>query len=144
MKKWLQILIALVLLGIIASILIYKFVINKPHPDYASEKAAYTIEAQALYNEFKQHKETASPKYAGKVIEVRGPFSRIEEADSLVVVVFVLGEGIFGEEGVRVTMLPQHAEEVRQLSPGTQVRLKGLCTGYNDSDVVLEKGSVVN
>lgn len=143
MKLWIRLLLAVVMTGFIVAVLVYKLVYNKPHPDYEKEKATYTLSAQELYHAFKQNKDQASPKYSGQVIEVDGTISKIEEADTLVIVAFIFEQGDFGDEGVRVTMLPDFKDKARQLPPGTALKLKGLCTGYNDTDVILEKGSIV-
>jgi len=143
MKPWLRILLAIIMTGFIAIILVYKLVYNKPHPDYEKEKAVYTLMAKDLYDQYKMDKTAADTKYTGKVIEVDGSLSKIEETDSLLIAVFVFNQGMFGDEGIRVTLLPDFVEQAKKLTPESTVKLKGYCTGYNDTDVILEKGSIV-
>ena len=72
MKKWIKVLIALVIVGAVAAGLVYQFVYNKPHPDYEMEPAVYSLQAEMLFEEFKNNTQKASEKYNGKVIEVTG------------------------------------------------------------------------
>jgi hypothetical protein len=39
-------------------------------------------------------------------------------------------------------MIPELAGDVVKIAPGTVVSLKGLCAGYNDTDVILENCSL--
>ncbi|HRY32343.1 MAG TPA: hypothetical protein P5531_05195 [Bacteroidales bacterium] len=142
MKKWMLILITLIILGVIAAFLIYKYIYNKPHTDYVKAKTDVSVHAADLFNAYVSDQASADATYTGKVLEVKGAFTRIEQADSLTIVVFVLGEGLFGDEGVRVTLLPAYSDKASQLEPGSEITLKGYCTGFNDTDVVLEKGSL--
>ncbi len=142
MKTWITIGIGLVIMGIIAAFVVYKFVYNKPHPDYETKDADFKIEAQQLFSEFKSNENAASLKYGGKVIEITGKPSSIEEADSMLIVVFAFEEGMFGSEGIRVTMLAKFNDQVKGL-PLDNMTLKGFCTGFNDTDIIFEKGSIV-
>ncbi len=142
MKKWMLILIALIIVGVIAAVLVYKFVYNKPHPDYVKAKTEVSVGAADLFNAYLADQTHADATYTGKMLEVKGAFTRVEQVDSLTIVVFVLGEGLFGDEGVRVTLLPEYSDKARELEPGSEITLKGYCTGFSDADVVLEKGSL--
>lgn len=48
MKRYLKIIGILAVLCIVAALLIYKFIYNKPHRDYEKAKAEFTIEASAM------------------------------------------------------------------------------------------------
>jgi len=48
---------------------------------------------------------------------------------------------MFGNEGVRVSMLQN--EQLSEITTGQNITLKGFCTGYNQTDVVLEHGSII-
>jgi hypothetical protein len=50
---------------------------------------------------------------------------------------------MFGDEGIRCAMLPNHAQNIASFI-GSDVRLKGYCTGFNETDVIMEKCSIVN
>jgi len=134
----------LAVVGIIAALLVYKFVYNKQHPDYENVAADFNLPAQFLYNSFRENKENAAIKYNGKMICLTGKLSKIETADSLVIAVFVFNQGDFGDEGVRCTMLRKFNESAGKLQPDGELKVKGYCTGFNDTDVILEKCSIVN
>lgn len=143
MKKALKITGILIVAGLIGAVLFYQFVINKPHPDYDKAEAEYTVNAAELYDEYRQDKLSANEKYNGKVIEIVGNLSKIEQTDSLKVAVFVFNRGMFGDEGIRISMLPKYDDHIQKLKLPAGVTLKAYCTGYNDVDVVLKKGSIV-
>jgi hypothetical protein len=144
MKTWVKIVLGLIVIGLIASFLIYHFVYNKQHPDYENTDAAFAMNTQDFYQAYKTDKKVASEKYDGKVIELTGNLSKVESVDSLVTAVFVFAQGDFGDEGIRCTFLQKFNNEAVKLQPDGEVRLKGYCTGYNETDVILEKCSIIN
>jgi hypothetical protein len=89
------------------------------------------------------NKDIADKKYTGKVIEIEGSIMRVETVGDLVIVVFAFRKGDFGDEGIRVTMLPAYQQAAKGINPFKNVTIKGLCTGYNDQDVIMENGSIV-
>ena len=141
---WVKILLGMTAVGIIALFLVYKFVYNKQHPDFEKMEAAFTLNAQDLYQAFKSKPDASSAKYNGKVIALTGKLGRIETADSLVIAVFIFAKGDFGDEGIRCTMLPKFNDAAGKLQPDGEVMVKGYCTGYNETDVILEKCSIIN
>jgi uncharacterized membrane protein len=143
MKTWIKILIALFLIGIIAGILGYFFVYNKPHTDYSKAKTEISLNAEKLYESFIENTTEAEQQFNGRVLEVEGSLNGWETSNELVIVVFAFGEGMFGPEGVRCTMLPEFSEKAKGLTKGDFIRLKGLCTGYTGVDVIMDKCSIV-
>jgi hypothetical protein len=135
-------LVLLILIGA-AAFIVYKYVYNKPHPDYIKEKAEVSINAKRLWTDYSMNKNIADPKYTGKVLEIEGAIMRVEAVDNLVIVVFAFRKGDFGDEGIRVTMLPAYHQAAKGINPFKNVKIKGLCTGYNDTDVIMENGSIV-
>ena len=142
MSKWIKIIAVLFILGILAGILGYVFVYNKPHKDYEHARAEYIMTGQELFSHYVANRSEAEGKYNGKVLEVSGRVSSVESPDSLTVVVFALSQGIFGDEGIRFTMLDNYRERANALQENEPVTIKGYCTGYNDTDVILEKCSI--
>jgi hypothetical protein len=139
MKPLRLILLIVLLLGILAAAYVYFFVYNKPQPDYSQETPAWTLPASQIFEEFKKDKTASDKKYTGKVVAVSGTMKNVETAGNLTIVVFVFAAGDFGDEGVRCTLLPASVEKVKKLAPGENVVIKGYCTGYNDTDVIIEK-----
>ncbi len=143
MKSWLKIMIALLLLGIIAAIIVYFFVYNKPHPDFEKAKPEFTINASGLYQAFRTDPDAAAQKFNGKVIQLQGALDNIETGNDMVILTFTFEDGVFGPEGIRCTLLPQFHEAAMELVPGEIVDIKGFCTGFTGSDVILEKCSLI-
>jgi len=144
MKKWIKVLAVLAIIGIIAAVLVFKFVYNKPHPDFEKKKADYSLMAKELYESYKMDETAAADKFNGKVVEVSGTLSKVETSGELVIAVFEFEDGMFGPEGVRVTMLPNQNDALKAVDITGEIVLKGFCTGYNGVDVIIEKGSLVN
>ena len=126
--------------GIIGVFAGYRFVYNKPHPDYENLDAAFKLDAASLFQSFKENRQDAEQKFNGEMVEISGLVWNVEQSDSLMIAVFVFEEGMFGDEGIRCTMLPDFNDDASLLE-GRTVTIKGLCTGYNETDVILEKCS---
>jgi hypothetical protein len=143
MKLWLKILIGLMIAGIIAGFLVYKFLINKHQPDYEKLKPEYSLDAGAFYREFKVNPDNAHKLYNGKMVQLSGKLSKIENTDSLAIAVFVFNQGLFGDEGVRCTVLKKFNAEVKKLKPDGIIRIKGVCSGFTGTDVIVEHCSLI-
>jgi len=143
MKPWIKIILGLAVTGIATALLIYHFVINKPHPDFEKIKPDYSLNAGEFYYEFKTSKENAHKLYNGKVIEITGKLARVENSDTLTIAVFVFAQGMFGDEGIRCTMLKKFSAETKKLKPDGIIRVKGYCTGFNEMDVIMEHCSLI-
>ena len=141
MKKWKIILLGLFIAGIAVAVATYFLVYNKPHPDYEKAKPEVVISAEDLYFSFISDKTGANIQFNRKVIAIDGSVAMVEQIDELLIVSFVFEDGFFGGEGVRCTMLEGHHEKALNLVPGEHVEIKGLCTGFTGSDVILEYGS---
>lgn len=142
MNKWIKISLALFILGIIGAGLGYKFIYNKPHTNYEKADADFTMKVEELFQQYRSDKENAQTKYTGKVIEIIGMLSSVETADNLTIGVFALEEGMFGDEGIRCTMLENHKQELANYT-NKDITIKGYCTGYNDTDIIFEKCSII-
>jgi hypothetical protein len=143
MKTWHKLVLVLILILVAGGYGVYRFVINKPHPDIENMKADYSVDAATFYKEFKTSKDNALKLYNGKVIELAGKLNRVETVDTLTIAVFIFNQGLFGDEGIRCTMLRKYAKDTQKLKPDGIVRIKGYCTGATDSDVILEKCSLI-
>lgn len=144
MNKWTKIIVTLILLGILGGAAGYFFVYNKPHVNYEKARADFSLTGEELFRMYSAHKLQAEMTYNGKVLEVQGRVSTVENPDSMTVVVFALREGMFGDEGIRLTMLENYREKANALKRGDVVTVKGYCTGYNDTDIILEKCSIIH
>lgn len=137
----LKVFIGLIILALAASTWVYFFMYNKPHPSYKTLKPDFAIEASELYNQFKSSPAGTAEKYNGKMLAVKGILTQTEVNDSSATAYYVIEEGMFGYQGVRIALL--QGEAVGTIPNGSTATIKGLCTGFNDSDVILEHGSIV-
>lgn len=138
MKKFLTIALIVILAAIITGGLVYKYVINKPHPDYASMDAEYNLTCRQVFDSYRSNPYEASEKYNGKVVSVTGVLDKLENSDSLTIAVFVLDQGMFGDEGIRCTLLPE-SEQPGNSDIGKTITVKGFVAGFNDTDLILDK-----
>ncbi len=139
MKIWKIILLIIALTGIAAAFLVYFFIYSKPHRDYERAEPDLEIAAEDLYRAFIKDEQNAEKTFNGKVLLIHGTLSGVEQvADDMVIAYFVFEEGFFGGEGVRCTMLENHHEKALQMEAGHEVVIKGLCTGFTGTDVIME------
>lgn len=140
MKKVILSGIIVAIVAILAALYIWFFVYNKPHRNFEKAKPDLVLPARQCYDNFSRHK----GKEGGKVIEIYGIPSGIENYDSLVVVYFSFSQGMFGSEGIRCTMLPDFQKSALRLSTRDTVYIKGFCSGYNGTDVILQSCSILH
>lgn len=137
-----KLIIVLLFIGVFAGVYGYFFMYHKSHPDYENLSADVKISAAELFRQCKN--ENNSSEYTGKILEISGKAHALENNEGMITLIFEFEEGIFGSEGVRVSFLPQYSQEVMDLNLNTNIKLKAFCTGYNGTDVVLEKASFIN
>lgn len=143
MKTWTKIIIGLFVLGLLAALAVYIFVYNKPHTNYEKAKPDYKLKAEVLYNEFITDQASAEQKYNAKVIQITGILHMVETSDEMVFAIFAFGDGMFGPEGIRCQMLDNHVEQLKLIEPGENITVKGFCSGYTGTDVIMEHCSII-
>ena len=134
MKRVISIIVVIILLGFVY---VYFFMYNKSHPNYSKMDAEYSLSAKILYNNFTTNND--SKKYLGKIVMIDGIVSDVEKNDSTSIIIFNFEEGMFGDQGVRCSMTNFDIH----IRFGDSINIKGLCVGYNDTDVLLEYCSFV-
>ena len=144
MKKIVKIGIILAVIGVIAAAFIWKFYVNKPHDDIDKATPAYSMTTEEIWKSYNANLKTADSIYTGKVIEITGNLSRIDKNDSLVSVIFVMdADPMFGDKTISCQMYKKHNDEAASLVKGSSVKIKGFCTGYNDTDIIFNKCSII-
>lgn len=141
MKTWKIIVLAIAVAGLIAALYVWFFVYNKPHRDYIVAEPDMELTAEQLYFDFIEDEQLAHETYNGKVLEIQGELTNVEQVEDMVILNFVIDEGMFGGEGVRFTMFEPFHQEALSLEAGTMLTVKGFCTGFTGSDVILEHAS---
>lgn len=136
MKKWLKVLLVLIIIGVISAFLVYKFVINKPHADVSKAKADFELAANDLWKKYTTDTKMSDSLYTGKVIQLDGIVGRVEEADSTIYLVFIMeADSMFGDRSIRCELDPAQVTEKPVIKTGDAVKLKGLCSGYDETDI---------
>lgn len=144
MKKLFKIVLILAGLGIIAAALVWKFYVNKPHDDIEKQTPAYSLAANEIWAKYTTNATTADSLYNGQVIEITGILNRADKSDSLVYAIFVMeADSMFGDKSVRCEMLPKYNEETTSLPEGKEIKIKGYCTGFDQTDIKFNKCSLV-
>jgi hypothetical protein len=144
MNKWIKIIAILAGIGLIAAFLVWKLYINKPHADIENTPPAYSLSAEELWKQYNLELKLSDSLYTGKVIEISGNLSNVEKVDSLVYLVFVMEpDPDFGNKTIRFEMLAKYNQEAVVLAPNTPVKVKGFCSGYDQTDVKFTKCSVI-
>jgi hypothetical protein len=144
MKKLLKIGLFLFVAGLITAALVWKFYVNKPHEDIENATPAFIMTTGELWRQYNSEYKTADSMYTGKVIELSGTITHTEKSDSLVYVVFVMEEdSLFGDKSVRCEMFRKYNDETFAIAAASPVRIKGFCTGYDQTDVKFNKCSIV-
>lgn len=145
MKKLLKIGFILVITGLVTAALVWKFYINKPHEDIENATPTYTMSAEELWKQYNSNLRTADSSYTGKVIEISGTLNRAEKTDSLVYAVFVMEiDSMFGNKSVRCEMLKKYNAGAIAIARGTSIKIKGYCTGFDQTDIKFNKCSIIN
>ena len=142
MKKLLKIAVILAIIGVLSAMYVWFFVYNKPHRNYQTAEVDFTLPAQMCYNQYVNRADEAI-QYTGKVLQIDGIPSSIEKTDSTVIIVFAYNTGMFGDEGIRCSVLPDYQDKVEEIKLMKQVVMKGYCAGYNGTDVILEYCSII-
>ena len=142
MKKLLKIAVILAIIGVLSAMYVWFFVYNKPHRNYQTAEVDFTLPAQMCYNQYANRADEAI-QYTGKVLQIDGIPSSIEKTDSTVIIVFAYNTGMFGDEGIRCSVLPDYQDKVEEIKLMKQVVMKGYCAGYNGTDVILEYCSII-
>jgi len=128
----------------------YSFIKNKVETDTfsstTSEKAAYTVNAQELIQEFISSDSTANKKYTDKILVVNGRISELEAADSTINVKFTDttsgSYAIFDFQSADVAA-------VKKMAVGDSVSIKASCSGgifsrLRQATVINFKRSAIN
>jgi hypothetical protein len=126
--------VALALIVCIGGFIAYRMY-HKPHVDIGQAPSTAEVTAVDLINAFTENEAQANEKYIGKTITVSGKVqSTRQEGDQVILSL----QGTDEMSTVLCHLDPFHKHENLSWEPSTQVRLKGICSGYL-SDVILER-----
>ncbi|HET9744683.1 MAG TPA: hypothetical protein VFP97_03155 [Chitinophagaceae bacterium] len=115
---------------------------NRKVKDLANVKAEVSMQTKELIAAFEENETDANTEYLDKIIAVKGNVKAVEKDDRGYFSI------ILGEQGsmssVRCSMDSLHVKDVFHVKEGTEVTIKGACTGFNadellGSDVILNR-----
>lgn len=127
-KKLIWIVAVLAIGGIVASGA-WWYTFHKPALNVFDEKAAYSLTAADLINQFTNNESLADSMYVGKVISVNGTIAGINSIDSRVEVSLedeMMGVICLIDSSYAI----QQINEIKALKTGDKVKMKGKCNGY--------------
>jgi len=123
----------LLVMASIAAWYIYKEY-NRTLKDTVLLKPDYSLSAPALIKEFTDNDSTAGKKYLDRVISVAGMVREVVK-DEAGFNTIVLGDTL-SMSSVRCSLDSVHNKEADRLQKGNQISVKGICAGFNASDLL--------
>ena len=121
------VLITLLIILFSAGIYIYKEYNRKP-ARLNNLPAVVNINADTLISQFVLNEAEANKKYLGKVISVKGFINKIDnQQDTLLTI--LLGDSLLSSS-VSCLMDSSYIKLKKVFTPGVQIIIKGICTGY--------------
>jgi len=96
--------------------------------DVASEKAAYSVNANAMMKEFKANEVKADEKYKDAVVTVKGKVTDMGKDITDEAYIIVCGTGML--DGVQCMFSKSGIDDISNLSKGDTVTVKGKYDGF--------------
>lgn len=134
-RKGESIVLYVILSLLLIAIAVFLGVYHKPHPSVAREEAAFKVSASHLVEAFSKDEMEANARYAGKILEVRGPLREMIVDDSTTVL--LMGDSNLPAR-VSCYLQPGQEEAARNLKEGESIAVKGICNGIL-LDVILDR-----
>jgi uncharacterized protein (DUF1330 family) len=126
MKSIHRIILLLIGVVIIIAVLAGLYLFNKQHKDLSEVTPDHTITATELYQEFETNEAASTEKFNGKVLEVTGKVSSVEDGNDETRNVTLLEDDQFA--GVICTF--QNASgTVMDIKSGDIITVRGVCSG---------------
>lgn len=134
MKKIYKYLLALLAIGVVVILIVWQVVFKKSDSSVKNSKAEYEIEASQIINQFETNEEIANTQYLGKVIVVSGTLESFKETPNDISLYIKQETDLSGI----LCSFDKSAIDITKLQTGSQIKIKGICTGYL-IDVVMNK-----
>ena len=132
MKKRTIIILSSILLIILIGGAIGIYLYKKPVKDFADSKAEITLNAKAIFDEFVKDQNAAIAKYVSndKTIQISGLISDVQIGNDGTVTIILDVANPDGD--VSCTLTPEESQKAKDLKPGTNINIKGQCTGFQE------------
>lgn len=132
-KKIKVILLALILVGAVVAVYVYKEINRKP-VDTASAKPDFVNTALFYLEEFQQSDSVAGKKYNDKLLQVEGMVKEVSKNDRGFYTIS-LGDSS-SMSSVRCSIDSVYSNNASVLTRGNVVTVKGVCSGYNADELL--------
>ncbi|MFL5742625.1 MAG: OB-fold protein [Flavisolibacter sp.] len=107
----------------------YKLYSDK-NPDLKNSDPDFTLDAAALIQAFNKDSAAASKQYINKIVLVKGTISKLDTSG-------VVALGTAGEMStVECNMDKRHKEDLAAIKEGSDVSVKGRCTGFKSETML--------
>lgn len=125
-----------ILIVLLAGLGVGYYMWNKPHSDIESQSATSKLSATELFNAYGTNETSADDKYLGKVLLITGKIMSMDKAnDGTTNILLDTGDPM----STIMCQLDKYTKhDIGGLSAGSQVTLKGICSGFN-GDVVIDR-----
>ena len=141
-KKIIYRLIAIVLFLIVCVGIFAYREYNRKNVNLSETKAAFQLTDKQLIEEFTKDQNASNQKYLGKILELTGNIKKIDtDANGYHTIILGTPENM---NSVRCSIDSSFNKEARNLSEGSSVVIKGICTGYNADDLGLGSDVILN
>jgi hypothetical protein len=115
---------------------------NRKSKDTHTLTVQFSVSAEELIHAFQTSETVSNKKYPGKVLLVSGKLKTIH-TDSSGLVTLVLGDTA-SLSSVRCSMAVTSDIKASQFLPGSEIMVKGICTGFNPDDMGLGADVLLN
>ena len=136
-RKLIRFILALVVVGVVVFIAVWRYTFRKAETSVSSAKAELEILATDLVKKFENNEDSANAAFLDKVILVIGTVDNVKQ-DSTGTNIYIKEQGEMA--GVMCSFSNDMVDPVG-IKTGEQLRVKGICTGYL-LDVVINKCSL--
>jgi len=126
---------------IVGGIIAYVITQPKPPLDIHSALTEVTVNAAGLYADFEKDETAANATYAGKVMEVSGVLTAVEQNDAGGYALSLKADSPLGQ--VVCNLSPNEKFSASAATINQLLTVKGVCTGYL-FDVVLDNATVIS
>ena len=133
---------SIILLAVVVGIVYGYKEYTRTNRDIKNVRPDFTVTSLDLMREFEQSDSTASKKYNGKILEVKGNVKAVE-VDGMAYYTIVLGDSS-GLSSVRCSLDTTHQNDATGIQAGKSVSIRGVCTGFNELDLGLGSDVILN
>lgn len=115
---------------------------NRKNIDLADATPAYTLTEMQLISEFSKDQNESNKKYLGKIVALYGKIKKIDtDANGFHTVILGNEDNM---NSVRCSVDSAYNKDAHNLTVGSNVVIKGVCTGYNADDLGLGSDVIIN